>query len=483
MTSTFQALATTFRNASPVPLVARAQSLVPSLFTRDDREAQLNAMGAVGTLFAIIDGLAEGTAQVEWKLYRKQKPGRSRYRTEGSPMETRTEVTQHLALKVWNQPNPFMTQQLFVETVQQHHGLTGEQWWMFERNAMGWPTEIWPMPPFRMDPNPDPKLFIDGYTYTAPDGTKHRLENEEVVFLRTPDPANPYRGLGPVRSIRTDLESIRYSAEWNRNFFLNGAEPGGIIRVPRDLSDDEFDQIQRRWNSSHRGTSNAHRVAIMEGEDAEWIDRKFSQRDMEFTSLRTVSGEMVREAFRFPKPMLGTVEDVNRANAEAAEYVFAKWLIVPRLERIKQALNMHFLPLFYASPDLVDVEFDYCSPVPEDREADNAELKAKADAVKALIDSGVYGPSALEAVGMPEMAFGQPDADPDRELLVRLVTTAPTLAPTILPMLGFELPEEKPAPAPSAPQEAPQIPGQPGAPAIEQEPQDDPESPDPAMGG
>jgi phage portal protein BeeE len=197
------------------------------------------------------------------------------------------------------------------------------------------------------------------------------------------------------------LDATRYSAEWNRNFFLNSAEPGGIIEVPHTLSDTEFSEMTARWSEQHQGVAQAHRVAILE--QGKWVDRKYSMRDMQFTELRDVSREVIREAFGFPKPMLGTVEDVNRANAEAAEVVFARWLVVPRLERIKQALNNDFLPMFGTTGQ--GVEFDYCSPVPEDREADAADLTAKANAASQLVAAGYDPRDVLAVVGLADMAF------------------------------------------------------------------------------
>ncbi|MBH1939131.1 hypothetical protein I5Q34_33565, partial [Streptomyces sp. AV19] len=93
---------------------------------------------------------------------------------------------------------------------------------------------------------------------------------------------------------------------------------------------------------------------------------------------------------------------------------------------------------------------------PADSEAENAALVAKATAAQALIEAGAYGPEVLAAVGLPEIAFGQPGADQDRELLIRLVTAAPAaLAPVILPLLGIDVPEPPqpaaPVPTPAAP--------------------------------
>lgn len=379
---------------TPVPYAGRGVNLFGAPKEDGTRE-QMRAMGSVGTLFAIVNRTSNATAQTDWKLWRKSASGKD---------EDRVEVTRHRALDVWNKPNPFYTRQEFVESFQQHLDLTGEGWWIAsyfgQMKSLG-PAELWPVRPDRMAPVPHRTDFVAGYTYTDPDGHRIPLELDEVVQLRMPNPMDPYRGMGPVQSILVDLDSTTYSAQWNRNFFKNGAEPGGIIEVDKRMGDTEFNELRDRWNEQHRGVSNAHRVAILES--GKWVDRKFSQRDMQFAELRSVSREVIREAFGYPKSMLGTVDDVNRANAEAGEVMFARWLIVPRLERIKQALNNDFLPLFGSTGH--GLEFDYCSPVPEDREAEDRERDSRARAARELVTAGYHPDDVREAMGLPEMRF------------------------------------------------------------------------------
>jgi HK97 family phage portal protein len=354
--------------------------------------AQMRAMGSVGTLFSIVNRTSTSVAQVEWKLYRKAaKPGAER-----------TEVTSHAALDLWNKPNPFMPRTEFVEVEQQHIDTTGEGWWVIARDPRSpIPLELWPVRPDRMDPVPSATAYLAGYVYTSPDGEKIPLGLDEVIQLRMPNPLDPYRGMGPVQSILVDLDATRYSAEWNRNFFLNSAEPGGIIEVPGTLGDAEFDQLRMRWNEQHRGVAAAHRVAILEA--GKWVDRKFTQRDMQFAELRSVSRDVIREAFGMPAFALGEVADVNRATADASRVWFAEQMTVPRLERFKSALNFDLLPLFGSTA--VGLEFDYCSPVPDDEEAENAELTAKVNAAVALVDAGFDSAAACAAVGLPDIAF------------------------------------------------------------------------------
>jgi HK97 family phage portal protein len=362
-------------------------------------ESQMRAMGSNGTLFAIVDRTCTSYSQVPWHLYRKAKSGLK---------EDRTEVTSHAALDLISRPNAFMTGPTMRETTQQHEELVGEQWTIIARNPHSpIPLELWPVPPDRMRPVPDPEQFISGYEYIGPSGEVVPLGLTEVMFLRRPNPLDPYRGMGPVQTIMTDLDSSRYSREWNRNFFANDATPGGILQVDKRLSDPEFDEHRERWAEQHKGIGNAHRVALLEN-GIQWVDRKYTARDMQFAELANVSDEKIRTAFGFPKPMLGATDDVNRANADAAEVVFARWLLVPRLERMKAAYNTVLLPMYGATGE--GLEFDYENPVPEDLAAEAAQLTSRADAAAVLRTAGWHNEDILATVGLPPMRYVAPAA-------------------------------------------------------------------------
>ncbi|MFB4312919.1 phage portal protein [Actinomadura sp. 21ATH] len=379
---------------APIPYVSRGAGGGLPWYRSGGTESQMRAMGSVGTLFSIVDRLASSQAAVEWALFRTAQPG------EGP--EDREPVTRHLALDIWNRPNPFFTSSLFVETFDQHYELVGEAWWVIARSSLvrSVPLELWPVMPHRIHPIPDPDEYLAGYMYIGPDGQQIPLRLDEVIHLRRPNPIDPYRGIGPVQTILSDLEGVRLSAEWNRNFFLNSAEPGGIVEIERRLSDDEYDEMVARWREQHQGTANAHRVAMLEG-GAKWVDRSYSRRDMQFTEMRSVSSSVIREAFGIPKFAVGDVEDVNRATAEASKAWFAEQMTVPRAERIKDALNSQFLPMFGTAGQ--GVEFDFVSPVPADRAAEDAERTSKATAFKTYIDAGVDPEDAAEVVGLPPM--------------------------------------------------------------------------------
>jgi phage portal protein BeeE len=185
---------------------------------------------------------------------------------------------------------------------------------------------------------------------------------------------------------------------------LNSATPGGVIQVDKRLSDDEWNEFTNRWRESHRGVGAAHRVAVLE-QGAQWISNAHSMRDMDFGGLRNVGRDVIREAFAMHKSILGTADDVNRANAVTAQEHFESFLLTDRLDRWKDVLNCSYLPLFGSTGE--GVEMDYEDPVTSNREADALELKSKAQAAQLLVTAGYDPHDVLETVGLPDMGVAE----------------------------------------------------------------------------
>lgn len=379
------------KNLAPVPYTSHGGigHIAIPIAGRGSRTEQLATMSAIPTLYAVVSKLSTGVAAVEWDL--------NQQRGTGEPVP----VTRHAALDMLNKPNPFMPWTEFCEVTQQHIDLTGEGWWVIARHPQvaSIPLEMWPVRPDRMEPVPDPDKFLLGYEYTGPNGQKIALTLDQVIQIRMPNPLDVYRGLGPVQAMLVDLDSARYTAEWNRNFFRNSAEPGGVIEVEDRLSDSEFDEMRARWNEQHKGVANAHRVAILER--SKWVDRKFTMRDMQFAELRKLTRDQILEGFGFPKVMLGATDGVNMANAVTAEYMFSKWLVKTRLDRIKGVIDNELLPMF--GPTTAGMSWDYVNPVPEDEVAKNASLKVKVECFVMLVGVGADPVTAAEVVGLPEI--------------------------------------------------------------------------------
>ena len=315
--------------------------------TTGTAQERLNAMGSVGWLFAVVERISTAMAASEWQLYQIRR-------------DEKVQLTDHPLLDLWQNPNPFYSQSEFLEDSSNHFELVGEMAWIIVRGMGGSIVELWPVRPDRIRPIPDKDDYISGYIYQV-GKDEVPLETDDVVFTRRPNPTVPYRGIGQIQSVLNDIGSEQMAAAWQRNFFSNSALPGGLIEFDHSLSPHDFQRLVERWREQHQGVSNSHRIAILER--GKWVERKYSQRDMQFRESRSLNRDTILGAWGFPHAMLGISEDVNLANAQAAELMFARWLIRPRLIRIRDKVNQTLVKQFGD-----DLYLDFTDPVPDDRD-------------------------------------------------------------------------------------------------------------------
>jgi HK97 family phage portal protein len=358
------------------------------------RSAQLDLTTSESTLFSVLDLLSTSTASVEWNAYRKAGARRN---PEQEPEEISGD--QNLAVKLWHKPNPFMTGTHLRSLCQWHRDAVGEAYMVVKYfDGTQLPQSWWPVRPDRIKPVPDPDKFLIGYMYTGPDGTKVPLELHEVLrIIGRPHPTDPHRGIGAVQALLTALGTSMSAQQWIATFFQNDATPGGIIELGEGLEDHEFRKLVRRWNEQHRGVSRAHRVAILEY--GKWTPRSINMKDMQFTELRTLTRDQILEAYRIHKHMLGASDDVNLANAQAADGTFAKWSSVPRLGEWKALANGPYVELFGET----GIEFEFESPIQEDGEENRKDLESRVNAALRLIGEGADWDRTLETFGLPAL--------------------------------------------------------------------------------
>lgn len=308
----------------------------------------VSAYGQVGWVFACVSRISSAVAETNWRLYKVN-----------DSTKEREEIINHPVLKLFDFVNEYTTGLEMMEQTQTYIDLVGEAFWLVIKDRIGRPAELWAINPSKMKVVPHSKDYIAGYVYVN-GHEKIPLETDEVIHIKLPNPNNPYRGQSPIASIMSDIEAEKFSSQYNKSFFQNSAEPSGVINFEGTLTDSQYERLRYQWNEQHQGVSRSHKVAILEG-GATWTGKAVNQRDMQFQQLRLMNRDVILGAYGMPLHILGISESVNRANAEASEYTFARWVLKPRLHRIRAKLNEQFIPMFGE-----DLYFDYDSPVPED---------------------------------------------------------------------------------------------------------------------
>jgi HK97 family phage portal protein len=336
-------------------------------------------------VFACINARAEEVASIELELYNKK---------------TSTYIEAHELIDLLNDVNPNMTKyELFFGT-QALLDLTGNAYWYLARDneGQGKIRQIYLLSPDKVNiiikkENP---IEILGYTY-GPNKEKIVFEKNQIIHFKNFNPngdyPKPHKGIGVVESALWAIETDNEARNWNYSFFKNSARPDGILATEQILGEDEYQRLKEQWEQNYRGSKNNGKPAILES-GLKWQDISKTQRDMDFIAQRTFSRDEILSLFRVPKTVVGITDDVNRANAEASDYVFAKRTIKPLMERFVTVLNEYLLPEYGA-----DLCFEFKNPVPEDE-------IAKANVYALGINKWITRNDIRRAEGMTESENG-----------------------------------------------------------------------------
>jgi len=243
-----------------------------------------------------------------------------------------------------------MTSNEFIALDTIYQELIGESFWVLNFNALGEPAEIWIPYPHKMSVVPSKENFIKGYVYGEGENAVP-FDVNEVIHFKYPSPLNQYRGLGPAQSIGVDLDAEMYSGLWNRNFFYNSARPDGVIQFDYNLSDEQFDKLKKQWSEKYKGVSKAHQVALLEG-GGKYTQIQNTVKDMDFSNLKLRNRDVILGVYGMPQSVMGISENVNKANAEAGEYQYARNIVKPRLDWKTAKLQEQLITKFRKSDNL-----------------------------------------------------------------------------------------------------------------------------------
>ncbi len=384
----------------PVPVEGKTTLGAFGMSFDTSRAAQLDTFSTVSEVFTIVDRNADTFAQaaMEAEVVRK----RSRRSSPARHPEQRA-VTSHAVIDLLAEPNPHLDTYDYFYQWSQGVDLVGESFGLFAgpNGKMGLlPTEIWPMPSNIMIAVPDSREYLGGWMHLGPEGQRTPVKTSELMFTKRYNQRNPYRGIGPIQALMIDLDASRNAALWNANFFYNSAEPGGIIEFPDGISDADWETFVARWEDSHRGVHNAHRVASIE--HGKWVNRAWSMKDMQFTDLRRMSREQILFGFGFPKTMAGQTEDVNRATALAAMTVHAHGITRPKLTKVKSTFERQLFPKFTGGESL---EWEFQDPAPVDQELEEQLAESRTSRWVNLVGIGADPDSAAEHVGIEPITW------------------------------------------------------------------------------
>lgn len=306
-------------------------------------------------VYANVNVISEAVADIQFELYKLKA---------GDKVE---QVKEHPLLELLFRVNSFQTKWEFIYLVQTYLLLQGECpiYLAGKTSEKSAPTEMWILRPdyLRIIPGDvENNEYVYAYKYEMPGKEILTFAPWEILFLRVPDPTNAYRGMGVIQAAKDTILVNEYSTQWNRNFFFNSARPDAVLMTDQKLDPDILTRLQQKWYEKFGRVDKSQRVAVLEA-GLKYQQVQMSVKDMDFQNGQMWTRDKIMAMFRNTKMSLGIVDDVNRANAEASEYMHNKHTIAPKMRRICDYLNEFLVPLFGK-----DLFLSFDDPTPESEE-------------------------------------------------------------------------------------------------------------------
>ncbi len=148
-------------------------------------------------------------------------------------------------------------------------------------------------------------------------------------------------GYSPIAMAKNAIGLAIAAEEYGSKFYANGATPSGILEYPGTVK--EPDKVRESWNAGFGGSSNAHKIAVLE-EGMKYTPISISPNEAQFLETRKFQINEIARIFRVPPHMVGDLEKSSFSNIEQQSLEFVKYTLEPWLVRWEQAMQRALIP-------------------------------------------------------------------------------------------------------------------------------------------
>ncbi len=276
-------------------------------------------------VYACVRILAETIASLPLNIYRSTGNGKEKA------------IDHQLYYLLHDEPNPEMTSFVFRETLMSHLLLWGNAYAQIIRDGRGKVLALYPLLPDRMtvDRTTEGQLYFEyrkdtGYVILRP---------EDILHI----PGLGFDGLvgySPIAMAKNAIGMAIATEEYGGKFFANGASPGGVLEHPGVVKDPA--RIRESWNAVYQGSSNAHRIAVLE-EGMKFQSIGIPPEQAQFLETRKFQTEEICRIFRVPPHLVANLDKATFSNIEHQSISFVVHTIRPWLVRLEQGMNKALL--------------------------------------------------------------------------------------------------------------------------------------------
>lgn len=279
----------------------------------------------------------------------------------GGRDEDLTEITNHEILDLLNDVNPWDEGFSYRERIYTDLQIFGEHYSHLIPARP--PKEMWRLRPQDMKIIRDERVFISGFEQRVGAETR-RLDVDEVLWLRLPDPDDPWGAYGPLEAWISEVDSDFAIADFQKWIFSRGGTPDLAVSVKGSMSAPQREEFRKEWRRRFGNYRDRLRdsIAILWG-DAEIKQLASTPRELEFQRSRDSLRDSITQGLGVPKALI-TSDDVNLANAREGSPTHIRNEIWPMVCRVEDTLNQRLVPRWGGNLLIM-----HDNPLPAEREA------------------------------------------------------------------------------------------------------------------
>lgn len=283
----------------------------------------------VSAVFACARVIAEGIAQVPFKLYRQ----------EG---DRKNPATDHPLYRVlYRKPNTWMTSFELRETMALHAVLTGDAIAFVNRDLRGNIRELIPIPPGNVEVKQKSDYELV-YKVTSPSGKVQDFPQQAIWHWRGPS-WDAVVGLDAVRLAREAIGLAIATEASQARMQADGAAMTGLYSVDGNLTEDQYKSL-RKYLDQEFYSQKASRVKLLD-RGAKFHPISMTGVDAQLLETRRYQVEEVCRNMRVFPIMIGHTGDKANTFASAEQMFLAHVVhtISPWYQRIEQSVECQLL--------------------------------------------------------------------------------------------------------------------------------------------
>ena len=181
----------------------------------------------------------------------------------------------------------------------------------------------------------DPRNRQLAYRYDLQQDTL--ITKDEMMHITEIRRPGQERGISRVKELKQNLGLAAALQEFAARFFGSGANLGGLIEHPAQLTKEQSIDLANSFRGQHRGLKKSHKVGVLSG-GAKFVKTEAAPDEAQMIASRQMAVEEIARIFRVPLSMLSvaTPGAMSYASVEQNNINFVTHTLRPYITKLEE---------------------------------------------------------------------------------------------------------------------------------------------------